>query len=80
MISFCGKKITDSDVLDVYGLISGERIVELAKAIGTMDYSAIVHLVDTYAGEGRDLFRVLLDLQAHMRKVLLEDCFAKKSW
>lgn len=72
MISFCGSQITDSDVLDVYGLVSGERIAELAKAIGSQDYSAIITAVDSYADEGRDLFRILQDLQAHIRTVLLD--------
>lgn len=72
MISFCGNQLTDNDVLDVYGLVSGERIAELAKAIGSQDYSAIITLVDIYANEGRDLFRVLQDLQAHIRAVLLD--------
>ena len=72
MISFCGTRITDDDVLDVYGLISGDRIAELAGAIGTQDYSAIVSLVDAYVGEGRDLFRILLDLQTCIRKALLD--------
>ena len=72
MISFCGNRLTDNDVLDVYGLISGERIAKLAKAIGSQDYSAIVTSVDVYADEGRDLLRILQDLQAHIRTVLLE--------
>ena len=76
MISFCGNQLKDNDVLDVYGLISGVRIAELAKAIGSQDYSAIITLVDGYADEGRDLFRILQDLQAHIRTVLL-DCIHK---
>ena len=72
MISFCGNKITDSDVLDVYGLVSGERIAELASAIGSQNYSAIITAVDSCADEGRDLFRVLQDLQAYIRTVLLD--------
>lgn len=72
MISFCGKQIMDSDVLDVYGLVSGERVAELARAVGSQDYLAIITLVDSYADEGRDLFRVLQDLQAHIRTVLLD--------
>ena len=72
MISFCGNQITDGDVLDVYGLISSERIAELAKAIGSQDYSAVIRIVDDCADEGRDLFRILQDLQAYIRTVLLE--------
>ena len=72
MISFCGNRLTDKDVLDVYGLVSGERIAELARAIGAQNYSAIIEAVDGYAAEGRDLFRILQDLQTHIRRVLLD--------
>lgn len=72
MISFCGNQLTDSDVLDVYGLVSGERIKELAKAIGSQSYSAIIDAVDSYSDEGRDLFRILQDIQAFIRTVLLD--------
>jgi DNA polymerase III subunit gamma/tau len=72
MISFCGSEIAESDVLDVYGLVSGARIAELAKAIGSLDYPAIIAAVDTYAEEGRDLYRILLDLEAYAREALLD--------
>jgi len=72
MISFCGSKIAESDVLDVYGLISADRIAELAQAIGSLDYPTIIASVDRFAEEGRDLFRILLDLEAHAREALLD--------
>ena len=72
MISFCGDEISDSDVLDVYGLVSDERITELGKAVGSLDFPAIIAAVDTFVEEGRDLYRVLLDLEAHCREALLD--------
>ena len=72
MISFCGSQIEESDVLDVYGLVSGARIAELAKALGSLDYPAIIAAVDQYADEGRDLFRILQDLEAYAREALLD--------
>lgn len=72
MISFCGNEISDSDVLDVYGLVSDERITELGKAVGSLDFPAIIAAVDTFVEEGRDLYRVLLDLEAHCREALLD--------
>ena len=77
MISFCGSQIADSDVLDVYGLVSSERIAGLANAIGSQNYAEIIAAVDSFAGEGRDLFRILQDLQAYIRTVLL-DAIRKK--
>ncbi|NQY33337.1 MAG: DNA polymerase III subunit gamma/tau [Coraliomargarita sp.] len=72
MISFCGSSIKEGDVLDVYGLASAERIAELAHSLGSLDYPAILKAVDAFADEGRDLFRILLDLEAHIRIALLD--------
>ena len=72
MISFCGSNIKESDVLDVYGLVSAERIAELAQALGTLDFPAIIATIDTLVEEGRDLYRVLINLQAHCREALLD--------
>ncbi len=76
MISFCGSDIKESDVLDVYGLVSDERIAQLAQAIAGLDFAKIIEAVDAFASEGRDLYRILVDLQAHARKALL-DAIAK---
>lgn len=72
MISFCGKEIAEQDVLDVYGLVSAERITHLASALGTLDFAAIIAAVDTFVGEGRDLYRILIDLEAEVRRALLD--------
>ena len=72
MISFCGDTIKEQDVLDVYGLISVDRINQLASFMGAMDYKSIIASVDEYASEGRDLYRILQDLIAYLRTVLLD--------
>ena len=72
MISFCGDTIKEQDVLDVYGLISVDRINQLASFLGAMDYKSIIASVDEYASEGRDLYRILQDLIAYLRTVLLD--------
>ena len=72
MISFCGQRISESDVLDVYGLVSADRIETLAKAMVAMKYADIISAVDAFAAEGRDLFRVLVDLQVCVRHGLMD--------
>ncbi len=76
MISFCGAEITEPDVLDVYGLVSAEKVAELAGAMATSDHKKIVAIVDECDATGRDLVRLLADLQAHVRTALL-DAIAK---
>jgi len=76
MISFCGAEVTEPDVLDVYGLVSAEKIAELGAALAAGDHQKIVALVDECDANGRDLVRLLSDLQAHVRAALL-DAIAK---
>jgi DNA polymerase-3 subunit gamma/tau len=68
MISFCGAEISEPDVLDVYGLVSADKIAALAAALAAGDHQKLV--------AGRDLVRLLVDLQALVRTALL-DAIAK---
>ena len=72
MISFCGSDIKEGDVLNVYGLVSDEHIAKLAQALAALDYAAIIAAVDEFTAEGRDLYRILIDLEAHVRLALLD--------
>ncbi len=71
MISFCGLKIDEADVLDVYGLVSAEKLAALAAALAAGDHAEIIRLVDECDAAGRDLARLLADLQGHVRESLL---------
>ncbi len=72
MISFCGAEITEADVLDVYGLVSAETISTLARALAAGDHRKIVAVVDECDQAGRDLYRLLVDVQAHLRGALVD--------
>jgi DNA polymerase-3 subunit gamma/tau len=72
MISFCGNDVTEADVLDVYGLVAAEKIGELAGALAAGDHQRIIGIVEECDQNGRDLFRLLVDLQSHVRTALLD--------
>lgn len=72
LIAFCGTKITEPDVLQVYGLVSAEQIDELAKAIAVGDHPRLLELSDTFDAAGQDFYRALVDLQSRVRQILLE--------
>ena len=76
MISFCGGEISEPDVLDVYGLVAADKIAALAGALAAGDHQKIVAIVDDCDAAGRDLVRLLVDLQALVRNALL-DAIAK---
>ena len=72
MISFCGAKIEEPDVLDVYGLVSAAKVAELSEAVAGGDHKKIVAIVDDCDAAGRDLVRLLSDLQGVVRRALLD--------
>ncbi len=72
MISFCGREIAEPDVLDVYGLVSSEKIAALAGALSSGNHARIIQLVDECDTNGRDLARLLTDLQEFIRRALLD--------
>jgi DNA polymerase-3 subunit gamma/tau len=76
MISFCGAEISEPVVLDVYGLVAADKIAALAAALAAGDHQKIVSIVDDCDAGGRDLVRLLIDLQALVRTALL-DAIAK---
>jgi DNA polymerase-3 subunit gamma/tau len=72
MISFCGTEIAEPDVLDVYGLVSSGKIAALSAALAAGDAPAIMHIVDECDAAGRDLTRLLADLQSHVQIALVD--------
>lgn len=72
MISFCGKQIRESDVLDVYGLVGIEEVKALASDMAGLDYTQLMDRIASFVQGGRDLIRVHHDLLAYIREVLID--------
>jgi DNA polymerase-3 subunit gamma/tau len=72
LISFCGQRIDEPDVLDVYGLVAAEKLAAIAAAMAAGDHPEILRLVDECDAAGRDLARLLADLQGVFRDALLD--------
>ena len=71
LISFCGNKIEEPDVLSMFGLAAQNQILSLSQALleGQVQ-SALVQLSD-FAQGGKDLGRLLGDLLNHFRNLLI---------
>jgi DNA polymerase-3 subunit gamma/tau len=76
MIAFCGGEIAEADVLDVYGLVSQAKVAELGAALAAGDHRKLVAVVDECDSAGRDLVRLLADIQVLVRSVLLDSISA----
>ena len=72
LISFCGKNIGGQDVLDVYGIVDSGRIGKLAQSMLDGEHAELLQEVARIAEEGRDLYRVLVDLRDHFRAMLVD--------
>lgn len=71
MIAFCGDRILAKDVEEVYGLLSVERIGEIARSVQEGDETGILESVEILDQDGRDFFRALQDVQNHFSDLLI---------
>jgi DNA polymerase-3 subunit gamma/tau len=71
LISFCGNKIVESDVLAMYGLTAQSQLLAITNAIMSGDAALALRELDSLAKGGKDLGRLLGDLLRHFRNLLL---------
>jgi DNA polymerase-3 subunit gamma/tau len=71
LISFCGEKIEESDVLSMYGLTAQSQIFELSAAILAGEIENSLRLLNDLAQSGKDLGHLLSDLLNHFRNLLI---------
>jgi len=71
LISFCGEKIEESDVLSMFGLTAQAQLLDLSRAILTGEVQAALNQLDQLVRNGKDLGRLLADLLSHFRNLLL---------
>ena len=71
LISFCGTRIVEADVLSMFGLAARSQLRNLAAAILAADPAAVLRDLDAFARGGKDLGRLLGDLLGHFRNLLL---------
>lgn len=71
MISFSGKKISLTEVLEVYGLASPELVESLGRGIAAADYDLLLGVSEQLVAAGLDLHRALIDLQELARQSLI---------
>src|SRR5260221_4875170 len=71
LISFCGEKIVENDVLSMFGLTAQGQIVALASAVLKGDCETALRELHELARHGKDLGRFLADLLAHFRNLLI---------
>jgi DNA polymerase III subunit gamma/tau len=71
LISFCGERIVEGDVLGMFGLAARAQLLELGGALLAGEAETALRGLDTLARGGKDLGRLLGDLLNHFRNLLL---------
>jgi len=71
LISFCGDKIEEPDVLTMFGLTAQGQILDLSRAVLAGEIHTTLHQLNDLAQKGKDLGRLLSDLLSHFRNLIL---------
>jgi DNA polymerase III subunit gamma/tau len=71
LISFCGDKIEEPDVLSMFGLAAESQILKLSKAVLGGEIQTALTELNELAQNGKDLGRLLSDLLNHFRNLLI---------
>lgn len=71
LISFCGEKIIESDVLSMFGLAAQRQIIAISDAILNGDAQGVLRELEELSRHGKDLGRLLADLLNHFRNLLI---------
>ena len=71
LISFCGDKIDEADVLSMFGLTAQGQILGLSRAVLAGEIPNALQQLNDLAQKGKDLGRLLGDLLSHFRNLLL---------
>jgi len=71
LISFCGDKIEEADVLSMFGLAAESQILGLSNAVLAGEIQIALTQLNQLAQGGKDLGRLLSDLLSHFRNLLI---------
>jgi DNA polymerase-3 subunit gamma/tau len=71
LVAFCGEKITEQDVLSIFGFTAQQTVSALCGHILDGSSPLALGLVHSQAESGRDLSRLMADLISHLRDLLV---------
>jgi DNA polymerase-3 subunit gamma/tau len=72
LIAFCGKEISEDQVLEIFGLTSEMVVADLARALVNADAPNALRIIHDQAEAGKDLAKILGDLIGFLRHLLID--------
>lgn len=71
LVAFCGNRIEEANVLEIFGFTAAETVAELAGCLLGSDTVGALRVVHEQSEAGKDLGRLLADLIQHVRTLLV---------
>jgi DNA polymerase-3 subunit gamma/tau len=71
LISFCGEKILEADVLSMFGLTSQSQLLSLSAGLLGGEVQSVLGEFNELARHGKDFGKFLADLLQHLRNLLV---------
>jgi DNA polymerase III subunit gamma/tau len=71
LVAFCGEKIGENDVLDVFGFTSEQIVIDLTGRILRGETPDAIDLLHQQSDAGKDMMRLMSDLIAYLRDLLV---------
>ncbi|HEY3602976.1 MAG TPA: DNA polymerase III subunit gamma/tau, partial [Chthoniobacterales bacterium] len=71
LVAFCGEKIAERDVLEVFGLTSEQTVANFTQRILRGETSEVLTLLNEQAAAGKEMMKLMSDLIAHLRDLLV---------
>ncbi|MGI8602495.1 MAG: DNA polymerase III subunit gamma/tau [Verrucomicrobiales bacterium] len=71
LVAFCGHEIREYDVLNIFGFTSHQTVASLAEAVLKKETPAALDQIHHESDRGKDLSKLLADLIAHLRDLLV---------
>jgi len=71
LVAFCGEKISENDVLDVFGFTSEQTVIDLTGRILRGETPEAIDLLHRQSETGKDMMRLMSDLIAYLRDLLV---------
>jgi DNA polymerase-3 subunit gamma/tau len=71
LVAFCGEKISETDVLSVFGFTSEQTTIDLTGRILRGETPGAIDLLHQQSESGKDMMRLIADLIAYLRDLLV---------
>ncbi len=71
LVAFCGEKIAEQDVLSVFGFTSEQTVASFTDQILRGSTADALELLQSEAGKGKDMMKLMSDLIAYLRDLLV---------